>query len=147
MTSIRLSEQPVETAARAWQGMRALALERYDRRKEVCEALGMSFIRVKAVRRLAAGPLTMRQLADWLAIDKPYATLVVDDLERRGLVERLPHPTDRRRRIAHATPAGLAAAEQADHILGEPPAALLDLAPDDLATLDRIIKTLANANH
>ena len=44
-TTEATSEAAGELAARAWQGMRALVLDRYDRRKMVCDALGMSFIR------------------------------------------------------------------------------------------------------
>lgn len=132
----------VHKAARVWQGMRALVLEHHDRRREVCEALNMSFIRIKALRRLAAEPMTMRELAAQLASDAPYITLVVDDLQRRGLVERSVHPTDRRSKIVTATPAGVKAAELAEAILGEPPAPVRDLDPADLAALDRIIGKL-----
>jgi DNA-binding MarR family transcriptional regulator len=135
-----------EPAARVWRGMRALVLEHHDRRREVCEALDMSFIRTKALRRLAAEPMTMRELAARLATDAPYTTLVVDDLERRGLVERSAHPTDRRSKIVTATPAGLKAAELAEAILGEPPAPVRDLDPADLAALDRIIARLLAAD-
>jgi DNA-binding MarR family transcriptional regulator len=134
------------TAARAWQGMRALVLDRYDRRKEVCAALGVSFVRVKALRLLAAGPLTMRQLAEKLATDAPYTTLVVDDLQRRGLVTRGPHPTDRRSRLVTITADGRCAAERADEILGRPPAPVLDLDPEDLATLDRLVAKLLDGS-
>jgi DNA-binding MarR family transcriptional regulator len=130
------------TAARAWQGMRALVLDLHDRRREVCEALGMSFIRANALRALAAAPMTMRQLAERLSTDAPYTTLVVDDLERRGLVRRRPHPTDRRSRIVTPTPAGLAAAGVAERILGDPPPQLLALDAQDLAALDRIVAKL-----
>jgi DNA-binding MarR family transcriptional regulator len=136
-----------ETATRVWQGMRALVLEQHDRRKEVCEALGMSFIRVKALRRVAAtGPVTMRELAADLSTDAPYTTLVVDDLERRGLVERRVHPTDRRSKTVTVTREGARAALTAEGILGEPPEPLLALGPDDLAELDRLVARLLAAD-
>ncbi|NJC65962.1 MarR family transcriptional regulator [Planosporangium flavigriseum] len=122
--------------------MRALVLERHDRRREVCGALDMSFIRVKALRSLAGGPMTMRQLAERLATDPPYTTLVVDDLQKRDLVRRSTHPTDRRQRIVTLTPAGARAAETADRILGRPPTALLELGDRELAALDRIVAKL-----
>ncbi len=43
-----------------WQAPRAVVLERNDRRGEACEALQMSFIRVKALRCLMPAPITMR---------------------------------------------------------------------------------------
>ncbi|MFC4586263.1 MarR family winged helix-turn-helix transcriptional regulator [Sphaerisporangium corydalis] len=124
--------------------MRALVLDRYDRRKEVCDALDMSFIRVKALRYLVAAPLTMRQLAAKLATDAPYTTIVVDDLVRRGMVVRDVHPGDRRQKVVTVTPEGARAAGRAEEILGEPPPPLRDLDPTDLATLDRIIATLTH---
>jgi DNA-binding MarR family transcriptional regulator len=130
------------TAARAWKGMRALVLDRYDRRKKVAELLGMSVIRVKALRELAAGPLTMGELAARLSTDPPYTTIVVDALERRGLVRRGVHPTDRRSKTVTATAAGLTAAAAAEKILNEPPAAVLALGPADVAALDRIVSKL-----
>lgn len=134
-----------ETAARAWQGIRSLVLDAHDRRKEVCEALGMSFVRAKALRRLLVGPLTLRDLAEHLATDAPYTSVVVADLERRGMVERATHPDDRRAKIVTITPAGAEAAALAERILGEPPAPLLSLDPDDLAALDRIVAAIHQA--
>ncbi|WKK22052.1 MarR family transcriptional regulator [Streptomyces olivoreticuli] len=130
------------TAERAWANLREIVLGGNERRKDVVEALGMSFFRVKALRRIAREPVTLRELADQLLTDRPYATLVVDDLESRGLVERTANPADRRSKIVSVTEAGRAAAERANRILGTPPAALLALPPDDLAVLDRIAARL-----
>ncbi len=130
-----------DPALSAWAGLRELVLD-HDRRREVTDALDLSFARVKALRRLAARPSTGRELAAALGADPPYVTLIVDDLEQRGLVERTPHPTDRRAKVVRATPAGRRAADQAERILGEPPAALRALPAGDLAALDRIVTTL-----
>ncbi|MCW2946706.1 MAG: hypothetical protein JWR24_3423 [Actinoallomurus sp.] len=130
------------TAARVWQNMRTLVVDQHDRRKAVREALDMSFIRAKALRFLAAGPMTMRDLAERLVIDRPYTTLIVDDLERRGLVERRVDLTDRRAKIVTITAPGRDAAELADRIIGEPPEPLLALPAADLEMLDRIIGAL-----
>jgi DNA-binding MarR family transcriptional regulator len=137
-----VSDAAAAAAARIWQGMRQLVLEGYDRRRAVCEALGMSFIRAKALRLLSSGPMTMRELAAKLPADAPYTTLVVDDLERRGMVSRTVHPADRRSKIVTATRAGTEAAALAERILGQPPAVLCDLGAADLAVLDRILATL-----
>jgi DNA-binding MarR family transcriptional regulator len=134
-----------ELAARAWLAMRALVIDRYDRRKQVCESLGMSFIRAKALRRLAGHPMTMRELAAGLGTDPGYTTVVVDDLERRGLVTRTVSAGDRRSKIVSITPAGAAQAERAERILGDPPGPVRDLPPGDLASLDRILTALLDA--
>ncbi|MBV9794781.1 MAG: MarR family transcriptional regulator [Actinobacteria bacterium] len=134
-----------EVAARAWQAMRTLVLDRYDRRKKVTDALGMSFIRAKALRRIAAGPMTMRELAAGLGTDPPYTTVAVDDLERRGLVVRTVRAGDRRSKLVSITPAGLEQARLADEILAAPPRPVRELPAEDLAALDRILSRLADA--
>lgn len=126
----------------AWKGLRTLVLERHDRRKEAVEALGMSFNRVKALRRVAAEPLTLRALADYLLVDAPYTTVIVDDLVRRGLADRTAHPDDRRCKVVRVTDAGRAAAEEAARIMDTPPSVLSSLPPEDLAALDRIVSRL-----
>ena len=131
-----------ELAARAWQAMRALVLDRYDRRRKVCDALGMSFIRAKALRRVVDGPMTMRELAAALGTDPPYTTVVVDDLERRGLVTRTVRARDRRSKIVAITPAGAGQAELAMRILNDPPRPVRELPATDLEALGRILGTL-----
>ncbi|MFE4359741.1 MarR family winged helix-turn-helix transcriptional regulator [Kitasatospora sp. NPDC056800] len=129
-------------AARVWQGMNALVLERYDRRKSVAEALGMSFSRVRALRRLVAGPITLRELAERLGADPPYTSVIVDDLVRRGLAERITNPVDRRSKLVHLTEEGEAKAAIATGILSTPPDALLALPPEDIRMLDRVVAKL-----
>src|SRR4051794_41705415 len=107
-------------AREVWLLMTDVVLEN-TRRREVSDALGMSFGRTRAIRRLARRPLSMRELADALGIDPPNATVVVDDLERQGLVQRKPHPTDRRAQLVEATRKGKALARQADDNLAPPP--------------------------
>jgi DNA-binding MarR family transcriptional regulator len=133
---------PDDLAARAWQAMRTLVLDRYDRRRKVVDALGMSFIRAKALRRIAGGPLTMRELAAGLGTDPPYTTVVVDDLERRGLVVRAVRPGDRRSKIVSITPPGREQARVADQILAAPPGPVRELPAADLVTLDRVLTRL-----
>jgi DNA-binding MarR family transcriptional regulator len=41
-------------------------------------------------------PMSMSGLAERLGIDASYVTAIADQLEERGLIERQPHPTDRR---------------------------------------------------
>jgi DNA-binding MarR family transcriptional regulator len=94
---------------------------------------------------VARHPMTMGELADMLGIDRPNATTVVDDLEKRGLVRRVPHPTDRRAKIVEATRKGHALAQRAESILGTPPTTLAGLSKRDLETLRRILSTAAQS--
>jgi DNA-binding MarR family transcriptional regulator len=124
-----------------WLRMSDLVLD-HERRREVADALGVSFGRARAVRRVARRPMSMSELAVSLGIDKPNATVVVDDLEALGLVRRRPHPTDRRAKLVEATREGKRLARRADEILGTPPPSLHTLSDEDLQTLGRILASL-----
>jgi DNA-binding MarR family transcriptional regulator len=121
-----------------WVLMSDLVLDNL-RRRAVSEALGVSFGRARAVRRLAREPMSMGELAAALDIDPPNATVLVDDLEGQGLVRRRPHPTDRRAKLVEATRRGKTLARRADDILATPPEALSALPEDDLEALRRIL--------
>lgn len=131
-----------EAAREVWLLMSDLVLDN-TRRREVSEALGMSFGRTRAIRRLARGPMSMSELAAALGIDKPNATVLVSELESQGLARRRPHPTDGRAKVVEATRKGRELARRADTILATPPAALSALGPEELATLRRILDGLA----
>ncbi len=55
----------------------------------------------------------LHALGDELGVTRPNVTKLVDGLERGGLVERMPHPSDRRMVQAHITRQGLEVAEEA----------------------------------
>jgi DNA-binding MarR family transcriptional regulator len=129
---------------RVWMLMSDLVLD-HDRRREVSEALGMSFGRTRALRRLARQSMSMGELAAALDIDRPNATVLVDDLEAQGLVRRRAHPTDRRAKLVETTRKGKALARRAEATLGTPPPALADLDAADLETLHRILLSTADA--
>jgi DNA-binding MarR family transcriptional regulator len=132
-----------EIATRAFAAMRYLVLDQGDGRREVAETLGMSFVRAKALRRLAIEPMRMSELAASMGTDKPYATLVVDDLESRGMVVRTVDPSDRRAKIVAVTEAGRMAAATADAILSRPAPGLERLDEDELRTLERLVAKAA----
>ncbi len=136
-----MSGADTDPARRAWRAMSEIALN-HDRKLAVSQALGLSWVRVLALRRLATGPHTLRALAERLAADPPYVTLIVDDLQERGLVRRLPHPEDRRAKLVELTTAGRAAAARAEAILDEPPPGLLDVPAEDLTVLLRVLEYL-----
>ena len=128
-----------DAARDVWLLMTDVVLDN-TRRREVSDALGMSFGRTRAIRRLARRPMSMRELAEAMGIDPPNATVLVSDLEAQGLVRRKPHPTDGRAKVVEATRKGKALARKADAILATPPDALTELGADDLKTLRRILE-------
>jgi DNA-binding MarR family transcriptional regulator len=138
----RVTQQ--DPAARAWSIMGDLVLDN-ERRREVSDALGLPFGRIRALRRIAASPMTMGELATTLGTEKPYATIVVDELERQGLVERRPHPTDRRVKVVATTEQGTAAARRANEILGRLPAGLATLVKPEAEELARILEAVAGS--
>jgi DNA-binding MarR family transcriptional regulator len=131
-----------DSARDVWLLMSDLVLDN-TRRREVSEALGLSFGRTRAIRHLARRPTSMGELAAVLGIDRPNATVLVADLESLGLVSRRPHPTDGRAKVVEATRKGKEMARQADAILATPPPGLSALGSDDLDALRRILATVA----
>src|ERR1700729_194253 len=129
------------SAREAWQAMADLVLNN-ERRREVSEQVGLSFGKIRALRRIARRPMPMSELASLLTVDPPNLTAVVDDLEGAGLVERQAHLTDRRVKLVVATPEGTALAQKADEILARPPASLSALSAEDLENLVRILAQL-----
>lgn len=131
-----------DTTREIWLRLSRLVFDRHDRRKQVGEATGLSFARVKVLRRIARGPCTLAELAERVASDRPYTTLIVDALEERGLVARRPNPADRRSKLVGITEDGQALADKANEVLSEPPAELSALDEADRAELLRLLRKL-----
>jgi DNA-binding MarR family transcriptional regulator len=123
-------------------------VEAHSRRGELAEALGFRLGggRGKILFQLRDAPATLSQLAQANGIDAPYATLIVDKLEAHGLVERRPHPGDRRRKLVALTAAGHQAIATADSILLRPPPAISGLPADDLSQLTELLTRLLDAD-
>lgn len=75
--------------------------------RECAAALGLTASQATAVREMT-GPMTMRDLAERMSCEPSNATFVVDKLEKQHLIERHPHPTDRRAKQLVLTPEGTA---------------------------------------
>ncbi|WP_128792277.1 MarR family transcriptional regulator [Streptomyces sp. endophyte_N2] len=73
--------------------------------------LGLTLPQATALRDLDT-PLTMRELADIMCCEPSNVTFVIDRLADRGLVERRPHPTDRRAKMLALTVEGAALRER-----------------------------------
>jgi DNA-binding MarR family transcriptional regulator len=57
--------------------------------------------------------VTQKRLSEALCISPPNLAVLVERLQRRGLLERVGHPLDRRSRILHLTAAGRTLLQQA----------------------------------
>jgi DNA-binding MarR family transcriptional regulator len=131
---------PDERAARVWAAMRDLAVS-YPPREALREELGLGrgSGRVKAMLVLRRGPVSLSELADAVRVDAPYATIIVDTLEERGLVERRPDPVDRRRKLVELTEAGTEMAERARSLHRRPPPGFDELTDGELAALESLV--------
>jgi DNA-binding MarR family transcriptional regulator len=90
------------------------AITRLNRRVRQARPVGdLTIAQLSALTSLQlAGALTPGELADAERVRPPTMTKIVARLEERGLVQRTPHPTDRRQVILSATALGRAVLAQ-----------------------------------
>jgi len=73
--------------------------------RHVAEELGITATQVVALRELSES-ITARELATRMSCEPSNVTFVLDRLEQQALIQRQPHPTDRRAKQIVLTPAG-----------------------------------------
>ncbi|WP_116198913.1 MarR family winged helix-turn-helix transcriptional regulator [Amycolatopsis circi] len=73
--------------------------------RRVAEQMGLTPSQVIALRELSE-PITARELAARMVCEASNATFVLDRLEEQDLIQRQPHPADRRAKQIVLTPAG-----------------------------------------
>jgi len=128
---------------RAWQRLVALVMDsRWDWRHKMSEAAGLPFSRVRALDRLRRGPLTLRALGEVVGTDPPATTVIVNDLESRGLVVRQTHPDDKRAKVVSLTAEGRRVVRSARAVNDKAPAVFDALGDRDVAELLRIIERM-----
>lgn len=109
------------------------------------EPLGVTWAQVRALRTLhrCGRPIRMSELATRLRIARRSATSVVDELAERGLVTRLPDPSDRRAVAVDVTPQGAALLAELDHRRRDAAARLTStLSQRELTTLRNLLRRL-----
>lgn len=90
---MRLHVSRDAVADQVWRAMSALVLDNKDAwRRAAVESTGLPFSRIRIVKRLSRGPMTVKEVAEMATIDAPAATVAVNDLEERGLVIREINP-------------------------------------------------------
>ena len=130
-----------------WQLMVGMVWEtrgaRGEWRRKVSEISGLPFSRIRILWRLVDAPMTLRQIADDTGMDAPAATVAVNDLEDRALVERHPHPENRRAKLVSITRAGKQIVELVNRTMqDDAPAGFQQLSKTDLAHLRRILERI-----
>lgn len=85
------------------------------------------------------------RLAERLLVSRPSVTGLLDTLQAKGLIERRPHPDDRRRLWVALTPQGLALLESHFETHYREQAALFaDLSPDEVEQLIMLLRRVRN---
>lgn len=119
MSASVLSVQPTETALENTDfttGVRTLArLARVA--EQACLSTGVSLPQYRLLVAVSGEPQRASQLALRVGVTRPTLTSLVDGLERNGLLNRKPVPTDRRGIRLELTEAGSVAVAQADQAL------------------------------
>ncbi|MEV4322497.1 MarR family winged helix-turn-helix transcriptional regulator [Microbispora rosea] len=93
---------------------------------------GLSMWAYSVLLRLDERPVrTQAALAESIGADKTRIISVLDDLQRRGLIERSPDPADRRVRLLSITPEGRRLRDAAQAGIRRMEERLLSRLPDD----------------
>ena len=103
-------------------------------------------VRHYSVLALACGEeqLTQRELSQFLVLDPSQIVAILDDLERRGAVERRTDPRDRRSKIIAPTAAGRELYARARVLVENSTAeSLSPLSPAEREELSRLLKKVA----
>jgi DNA-binding MarR family transcriptional regulator len=106
--------------------------------RERAVALGLTAAQATALREMT-GPMTMRDLAERMSCEPSNATFVVDKLEKQGLIERRPHPTDRRAKHLVLTAEGEALRERLLELLSRD-SPLAGLSADQQRVLQELLE-------
>lgn len=112
---------------------------------ERLEEFGMTNTDYWALRTIDA-PMPMNELAHCMEFDPSYVTIVADRLEGLGLVERQPHPTDRRVKNLVLTKKGEQLKKSIPGTLWSGPNTFSALSDGEQTTLVAILAKLAAAN-
>lgn len=125
------------------RSLRALILagERY--RQAIAEESGLGVTETQAISSLTVhGDRGQHELAADLGLSSGASTALVDRLERQGIAERYPHPTDRRRTYVRLTEQGHAIVHRSGTWLAS---ALQGVVPPaEMSRLSLILGTIAD---
>lgn len=137
-----MSDNPL--ADEVWRAMTAVVFDNRDRwRRDVVDASGLPFSRVRVIRRLAKRAMTAKQIAEAATLDAPATTVALNDLEDRGLIVREADPTNRRSKLVSLTERGREAVARIDEVDDPAPHPFAALTRAELRALETILAKLA----
>jgi MarR family transcriptional regulator, organic hydroperoxide resistance regulator len=130
----------------AWRCMLELFFAQRGRMVAVAQEFGLAPRQAIAIKHLEPGrATTMGELAQALQCDNSNVTGIADRLEAHGLLERRPHPTDRRVKTLVLTERGAAVRGAYVARLSSVPEGLASLSDDDAETLLEIMERASAA--
>lgn len=136
-------DEKMALAGEVWRRMFGFLVGTAPRREAVLARLGLTPNESRALYSLdAAQGRTMSELAAAWTCDASTATWSVNRLERLGLAERRPHPTDRRVRLVVLTPHGEAVRRELLAGMYATPPELLTMSSEQLRTLRDLLANL-----
>lgn len=120
----KLQDFSVLEALKLADDMRQTAQQIEDCVRPLVESFGLDNLAYQALGCLAAagGTLMLKDLARQVRLDRAKQTRVLDDLEKRGLLQRVRNPQDRRTATVSLTPEGRQLVADANHRLSRVPA-------------------------
>jgi DNA-binding MarR family transcriptional regulator len=125
-----------------WQMLLQVVGTRDKWKRAITERTGLPFSRIKILRQLRSGPMTVKELAAAAAMDAPAATVTVNDLEERGLVLRSVDPANRRSKVVSITERGGDVVADALATHDPVPESIAALSDSDLRTLRDLLRKL-----
>jgi DNA-binding MarR family transcriptional regulator len=125
---------PVESVRRHWEEqslpepdrfaavasllrLRELVASEFDRELRSFEINRSMYLLLSTLVMSPSGARRLNHLSRYLLVHPTTITLLVDQLEKRGMVKRMPDPKDRRASLATLTPAGRAVMKEATRAL------------------------------
>ncbi|MEV0790039.1 MarR family transcriptional regulator [Kribbella sp. NPDC050459] len=116
-----------------------LDMQSAARHRERVSKVGLTIGQASALRELTA-PMTLKELAVQMGCEPSNALPIIDQLEREQLLERRPHPTDRRAKHLELTAAGVEYREKLLVSLRGDEPLLTGLTKEEKATLQDLLE-------
>lgn len=116
-----------------------LDTQSYARQRRRLSKLDLTIGQASALRELTT-PLTLKELAVRMGCEPSNALVVIDQLEKQQLLERRPHPTDRRAKQLTLTGEGIKRREGLLESLREEEPLLIGLSVEEQAVLEGLLR-------
>ena len=138
------SRSGAEVAANLIRAADALLAEISRRRRRIAD-LSPSAFQCLAILDGAGEPLAAHTIAERLLVSSASTTSLLDTLEKRGLIERTPHPSDRRKTLVHLSND---ARDLVDRMLPQVHAAATDAVKElSEAEREQLVQSLTSIRH